>query len=95
MVEKNMISEVKENIEKSTVIIRERVSNCDIDSELVDLISETRIAINDITKGKYSALRRAQNEKDEPMRKEYDKILDDIVFGIDDCSCNKKKLLTI
>lgn len=59
-----------------------------IDSALVDLISET---CNDINKDRYSIFRRAQYEKDEPIRKEYDKKLDDIVFGIDDCSCNKKK----
>jgi hypothetical protein len=83
-----MIPEVKENIEKNMVIIRERVSNCDIDSELVDMISETR---NDINKDRYSIFRREQHEKDEPIRKEYDKKLDDILFGLDDCSCNKKK----
>jgi hypothetical protein len=83
-----MIPEVKENIEKNMVIIRERVSNCDIDSELVNMISETR---NDINKDRYSIFRKAQHEKDEPIRKEYDKKLDYILFGLDDCFCNKKK----
>lgn len=83
-----MLPEVKEYIEKNMVIIRERISNCDIDGELVDMIADTR---NDINKDRYSIFRRAQHEKDEPIRKEYDSKLDEIVFGIDDCSCNKKK----
>lgn len=84
-----MLPEVKENIEKNMAIIRERISNCDIDSELVDMISETR---NDINKDRYFIFRRAQHEKDEVITKEYNKKLDEIEFGIDDCSCNKKKL---
>ena len=83
-----MIPEVIENIENNIVTIKERISNCDIDSELVELISDTYESIN---KDRYAMFGRIKSEKDEATMKEYRNKLGDIVFNIEYCSCHKKK----